>query len=250
MTSGIRLRIALAMALLCPLTALSQSVSVDDSARWEVNGASIDFGCAHIGNAGTIDVGGGELGGIGNLVNGGVFTVGNGALEVGGDWVNHGTFSAGTGVVMFSDHCDAPQATIQGDTAFATLDIASSRGKRYRLNAGDTQSVATALRLNGSPGSHLVLRSTQSGSQSRIALATGGVQQVGWIDVADQAAPAGSQWLALGAPATFNSINSGNNFRWFGTPAVARPVPATSSWLLTLLVGLMVVIGMARFRTR
>lgn len=250
MMTGICRRLPLVVALLCPFPALAQSVSIDAGARWQANSGTIDFDCARIANAGQLDIDSAVLSGIGDLVNTGAVAMIAGSFEVGGDWINHGGFAAGNGSVLFGDHCDAPQATIEGNTSFATLDIASARGKLYRLTDGHTQSISNALRLNGVSGSHLMIRSTQPGSQARWALAPGGVQQVGWIDVADQAAPAGSQWIALGTPAAFNSINSGNNFRWFGTPAVAQSIPATSSLLLMLLAGLLAVVGVARFPIR
>lgn len=236
-------------ALVFTWSASAQTVDIGPGARWQSDGASIDFDCADVAVAGRLDVEDGMLSGIGRFANSGTVTSDAGAIEVGGDWINQGQFSAGTGSVHFSDRCDRPQATIASATTFATLDIGSDRGKLYRFAAGQTQSISTALRLTGAPGAHLVLRSTQPGAQSRLALANGAAQQIGWVDVADQAAPAGSQWLALGPPGQFNAIDSGNNTRWFGAPAEAQPVPAMSWWPLFALVLLVAGIAARRFRT-
>ena len=137
--TGIRHRLPLVVALLCPLPALAQSVSIDAGARWQANNGTIDFGCARLANTGQLDIDSAVLSGIGDLINTGAVAVIAGSFEIGGDWINHGGFIAGSGTVIFSDHCDAPQATIEGNTSFATLDIASARGKLYRFTAGHTQ---------------------------------------------------------------------------------------------------------------
>lgn len=248
---GVRLWVLSMAALACPPAALAQTVSIDAGGHWRAGDATIDFDCANVTVHGRLDVDDSVLSGVRHLSNAGSIGSATGAIEIGGDWINDGQFSAGSGSVHVSDRCDEPQATIHGMNQFATLDIESSRGKRYHLTAGQTQSVSNAFRLIGAPGARIVLRSTQAGAQSRIALAPGGTQLIDWIDVADQVAPPGSQWLAAGEPALFNAIDAGNNVRWFGAPTVEpAPVPATSSLLILVLSLLVVCIGGLRLRLR
>lgn len=239
-----------AVASVSSIAAQAQSVNVDAGARWHVGGAAIDFDCGSLTVAGEFAIDSAMLTGIGDLTNTGVVSATSGVAEVGGDWRNQGQVHPGNGSVHFSDQCDRPQATIEGTTTFATLDIASARGKRYALQAGQVQTVNTALRITGAADTHLVLRSTQPGARSDIALAASGGQHISWVDVADQSAAPQGQWLAPGLAAAHNAINSGNNRRWFGTPHVAQPVPASSPLLLMLLALFACGLGARRLRTR
>lgn len=238
-----------------PAATLAQSVSIDAGASWRVGDGAMDLDCATLQVAGALHAQDGTVGGIGDLgiVAGGEVAATTAELHVGGDWRNHGGFVAGTGTVHLVDRCDAGSALIEGTTSFASLLIESARGKAYGFEAGMTQSIALALRLAGAPGVPLPIRSTQAGTRAGLALDNGASQQVTWVDVADMAAPEGSAWIASGLPAAFDSIDSGNNFRWFqpsGPPAPPRSVPTASIWALLIMALVLARLGGLRLRRR
>ncbi len=249
-----RVRACILAILALPAIAGAQSISIEPGARWQMGDASVDLDCAAVQLDGTLDAQDSHLDGIGNLAIVGQLTAASAALEVGGNWNNQGSFAAGAGSVRFSDRCGAPSATIGGSTQFSTLWLDSARGKAYGFAAGQVQSIASALRLAGVPGTPLVLGSTQAGLQASLALAASGNQHVAWVDVADMAAPEGSAWLAPGAPGDFNSVDSGNNFRWFeATPAAAAVpllVPVDAHWALLGLVLALFAGARSGFRRR
>ena len=231
-------RLVCVALLAAPAGVLAQSVSIDNGASWRVGDGAIDLDCAALDVAGSFHAQDGKVDGIGVLDIGGELTATSAALEVGGDWINRGTFVAGNGSVHLTDRCGASVALVDGSSAFSTLAIDSASGKAYAFAAGATQSVALSLRLAGAPGLPLPIRSTQAGVQAALALAHGASQQISWLDVADLAAPDGSAWLAPGPAPAFNSIDSGNNYRWFEPtepPPPPTPVPTTSTWALLAL---------------
>lgn len=229
-------------ACLIPLAAEAQRVDIGEGATWQLDGANMDLDCAVLRIEGAVDAADGQIAGVGHLDLAGQLAATTAWLEVGGDWSNQGSFNAGSGTVAFSDRCNQPQTTLHGNSTFATLVMESSRGKSYHFQSGATQSVTSALRLSGAAGQHLPIRSTTAGNRANLSLATSGSQQIDWVDVADMAAPSGSAWLAAGLPTAFNSIDSGNNQRWFA-PASLAPVlvPATSIWALLGLAALMLL---------
>ena len=59
--------------------------------------------------------------------------------------------------------------------------------------------------------------------------------------------------VTFNRPETFNSVDGGNNFRWFlGVLPYEPPVPLPldSAWMLMLMALAMVVLGVRRFRFR
>jgi hypothetical protein len=230
-----------------PTGVVAQTVSIEPGASWRIGDATVDLDCAALAVAGTLDTQDGRLDGIGHLDITGQMTAATASVEVGGNWSNQGSFLAGTGTVRLSDRCDAGAVSISGTTSFSTLLIESARGKAYRFQAGLSQSVALALRLVGAPGALLPIGSMQAGTQAGLALNPAGQQQIAWVDVSDMAAPEGSAWLAPGRPEDFDSIDSGNNVRWFepsGVGLLPVSVPATSRWALLALA--LVLVAFAR----
>ncbi len=236
------------VAFAVPVDVFAQTVSIDAGAHWQIGDAVVDMDCAALNVAGTLDAQNGEVDGIGDLDIAGALSAATATFEVGGNWNNHGAFAAGAGTVRFSDRCGAAQATIGGASTFANLIVESAAGKAYRFPAGLTQTVAQSLHLAGASGQLLPIRSTQSGVRASLALSQAGGQQIAWVDVADMEAPAGSAWLAPGLAATFHSVDSGNNVRWFvlAPQAATIPAPATSPWALFALALALGLLGRRR----
>ncbi len=235
----------LAVALALPGAGFAQSVSIGPDASWQAGDAAISFGCAEVSNTGHFDAGSAELSEIGDFSNSGQTTASAARFEVGGDWDNSGGFDGGDSVVAFADACGRAAAQLTGSTTFPELRIESARAKQYRFEAGATQQVVQALHLQGAPGQHLLIRSTAAGSRADIALATAGTQSVGWIDAADMGAPFTAAWIAPGPAEAYDSLDSGGNFRWFGSSGLDAPrvVPAASAGMLALLALALGLIG-------
>lgn len=235
-------------ALVASIDVSAQSVSIDSGASWQMDDAVVDLDCAALDVAGALAAGNAVLDGIGQFSFSGVVSADTAMVEVGGDWSNLGSFFAGTSTVRLVDRCDAATASIGGSSDFSTLQIESARGKTYRFPAGLNQSVTQALRLAGAPGVLMPIGSTQPGTQAGIALGLAGSQDVGWIEVSDMAAPEGFSWIAPDQPEVFNSVDAGNNSRWFvpALPAgIPVPVPVNSLWAL-LVLALGIVLGVRR----
>jgi hypothetical protein len=115
-------------------------------------------------------------------------------------------------------------------TKFYNLKAVTASGKQINFEAGKTQTVANSLTLQGASGNLLKLRSMVNGQQALINLQNGGTQSIAYVDVKDHSAT--GQYLAPGTPASFNSIDSGNNNRWFNpVSAVDTTPPANVSGL-------------------
>lgn len=236
-----------------PAGVLAQTVSIEPGASWQVGDAAMDLDCAAVDVAGALHAQDGRIDGIGHLGFAGQVTASTAAIEVGGDWNNHGSFLPGTGTVRFGDRCGQAQSSISGATAFSSLRIESARAKTYRFEAGKTQSIGAALALIGAAGQYLSIGSTQAGTRAHLALVEAGAQQIAWASVADMEAPEGSAWLAPGPAEAFQSVDAGNNSRWFQPsvpPAQAVPVPTLSSWALLVLALGMGLFGSRVFRFR
>ena len=235
--SSVVATIALIALAWLPLSQAQQLV-VEQGARWQLGDGTIAFDCATVQVAGSFDADDGQALAIGDMVIAGHASAAGGAIEVGGDWSNGGSFDAGTGLVRFSDACDRASATISGDSGFHNLSLESSGGKAYRFESGSTQTVASALQLTGAAGARMPISSTSAGERAELALDPMGSQQISAVVVSGMAAPAGSAWLAQGAPRNFDSVDAGNNLRWFIAGLVnAEPaiIPTTTPWSLALL---------------
>jgi hypothetical protein len=244
----------LLVTLALPANVVGQTVTIGPGSSWSLGNAAVDLDCAALDVAGALDAQNASVAGVGNLAISGQLSAASASIEVGGNWTNHGSFVAGMGTVRLVDRCDRDAVSINGSTTFSTLLVQSARNKAYFFEAGQTQSILTALGLSGAPGALLPLRSTLAAAQSALALNPAGSQQIAWVDVADMAAPEGSAWLAEGPPSAFNSVDSGNNARWFepapAPPAVHVPIPAASDWVLLALALVLGAVGMRGVRLR
>jgi len=201
----------------------------------------------------TVPAGGLDLD-CGNVLiqSGATLNGGTGTLALGGDWNNQGTFNRGTGTVAITDQDCAPGAvsTLSGTTYFHNLTGGTANGHALVFESGQQQSVANNLELRGASGNRLVIRSTTPGIEAFLHLDESGTQSIDWVDVQDNHAPITGQHLALGLPSAFNSVDGGNNFRWFlNIPAggAVQGIPTLSQLGLLVLV---MVLALAAFHHR
>lgn len=209
-------------ALLLLLASLASIASVPGAARADVVVAAgaamtlgegtLSTGCTALRVAGTFRGASGRLaGGDVEIQSGGLLAGDGGLLEVAGDWTNQGTFDAGASTVHFLDGCSNSEAEICDESTFANLVVESLNGKTYRFEAGATQTVLDSLTVAGDSGSLVRVRSKIDGERAFIALR--GDQDISFVDVQDHEAVA--RHIAKGPPEDFDSVDSGNNLRWF-----------------------------------
>ena len=169
-------------------------------------------------------------------------------IRLAGNWDNGGHFDPGTGTVVLEDGCGPPETTrVAGSSTFFDLQILTSMGKTVRLEAGATQTILGNLGLMGMPGHLLMLRSTMPGHKAFLDLAATATQHVDYVDVADNGAT--GRLVALGPPAAYHSIDSGNTMGWFFVVKGTAPV-ASRYGIAGLVVGLLAVAGLRLRRAR
>lgn len=177
-----------------------------------------------IGSGASVNINDGSLKISDDITINETMTVGTGSVSLGGSWANNGTFTAGTGTVNFID--GTSPASISGTNTFYNLKAATTAGKQINFEATKTQTVANSLTLQGASGNLLTLRSTVNGQQAVINLQNGGTQSISYVDVKDHSAS--GQYLAPGPPSSFNSVDSGNNNRWFDTTSPTGTISINS----------------------
>lgn len=147
----------------------------------------------------------------GHSFNVGLVTINNGFtltaqsdLAVSGDWGNNNTtgngFDADTNAVTFTK-----SANISGNTTFYDL-ICAAGGETLTFAAGSTQTITNALRLNGSEGKELALKSSADGTVWNISVPVDSAS-VSYVSVQDSVS-ANDSILAE------NSTDLGNNTWW------------------------------------
>ncbi len=94
---------------------------------------------------------------------------------------------------------------ITGSNTFGTLIL--SAGKQYTLTYGKTQTIQTALTANGTETQLIVIKSSQTGSQSTFSKTSGAVT-VSYVSLQDNNATGGATFTAN------NAVNLGNNTGW------------------------------------
>lgn len=223
----------------------AQSIVVGAGSSWAAGNATHELGCHDFTNNGTADLATATFDAVGNFTNTSTMTASAASIDVGGNWANSGTFDAGSSMISLTDDCGAMTATISGTTTFPTLAINSAFGRVVQFAAGATQTVTDALILGGQDGALLVVRSTQDGQQAFIDLESGATQSIAYVDVADHAAT--GQVIAPGPPEDFDSIDAGNNTRWF-VALGAAPAPTLSVAALLLVLALLIAIAHGRLR--
>ena len=212
-------------------------VQVGNGASLSVGGGTIDLGCTDLIVSGSVNVQSGGITAVDNVdIAGGTIDGGSGAISASGDWSNQGSFIPGTGSVALVDGCGSTVSGVSGDTSFYEFAASTGTGRLLEIAAGSTQTFAQSLTLTGQVPGRLRLRSSMPGAPAFFSLAPAGQQFIDAVDVQDNDA-SGGQLLAPGAPAQFNSIDSGGNSNWFLRVAESIPVPTlTLPGLLTLML--------------
>lgn len=138
-------------------------LQVPAGVTWSVNGSSLAADVYDLEIAGTLVITSGNVK-VHNVTigPGGVINAGNGLIRVSGNWANMGNFHAGTSRVEFIDGGLSP-ATLSGNTTFYDLAFVSGTGKTFRISPDDEIVVSHDLLLRGTPGSPVVLATTQPG---------------------------------------------------------------------------------------
>ena len=130
-------------------------------------------------SSGTLDASGYDVT-AGNIIqSGGTFTAPTSGMTftVNGGW-NHssGTFTSGTGTVIFTG-----DALVQGDTTFNNF-TAQTGGKTLTFADSSTQTITGAMKLTGTSGNLVALRSSTTGTQWKVNPTTA---DVSYVDVKD-----------------------------------------------------------------
>lgn len=130
----------------------------------------------------------------------------NKTITAAGNIDNQGGFERGSGTFTL----DGTHQTLSGSTMFNVLRKVATSAVTLFLDFTSRQSVSGSLVLNGaSTSAKLSLRSTKSGSVTRMLLDTAGVQSLQNLNVKDQSASGGAI-LACSTGCT----DSGRNHRW------------------------------------
>lgn len=137
----------------------------------------------------------------------GTVAPGSAVILIGGDFSNTGTFTSGSSTVSLS--LSTATSTINGTTTFWDFQV-SGVDKPALFGANQTFTINNQLSLSGSPGQHLKIDSTASGTQWFINHQ--GTETVSDVSLKDSGCDAGSTYITLDA---INSIDRGNNgFCW------------------------------------
>ncbi len=237
-------RVFLLSILFTPVFCFSSGLTVQSGAGITVSGGQIGLGCTDLVIDGDLSLGNGSISGAADVrLSGGNLDAGAGQISLAGDWVNNGVFTASTSRVNIVDGCSRTASTLSGDSDFYSFSAATANGKTLLITAASQQAFANSLGLQGASGVPLLIRSTVAGAQAFFNLDPAASQSISFIDVQDNNALSGSL-IAPGSPASFNSVNSGNNLNWFTLPFANIPIPTLSipAWLLLVITLLFVAL--------
>ncbi len=244
-TKRMRAGKACLLASLLPLpfaAAQAQSLALPPGARLQLDGGRLEAAGGDLLVGGVLALGAGALRGIGALriAAGASADFGSGTATLSGDWENRGAFTAGSSRVELRD--GPAVSAVLGSTVFANLSLASSSGKRYRLESGLTQTVSGSLQIQGL-GPALQVDVSVPGSAAYLNLLPGGSQAIANVGVSDVHAT--GQHLA---PTQTNQGGRGNDSGWFGggVAVPATPVPMLSRGLQLLLAAGLILIALRR----
>ncbi len=198
-------------------TLAARGITIGAGHSIDLGAGVVSLGCGDLVNDGQLFLGSAVISDVRHLVNGGVIEAQSGELSLTGDWTDNGTFNAGTSLVGMTDGCGTAASTVNGSNTFFDWSATTSAGKQLNFTSGATQNVLNALVFNGSPGGLLAIRSTVADDPGFLELAAGGSQSIDYVDVRDNHAPEPGQFMAPGFPEDYNSVDSGGNFRWFGS---------------------------------
>lgn len=236
------------MFFLCvlPVHIALAGISVGLGSSMSLGSGSVDAGCGDVTVNGTLNLNSGDLTGIDNVGFSGTIDGDTGSMSLGGDWTNNGLFIPDSSSISLVDECGDGAAEVHGDSNFNNLSIVTNSGKTVGIESGSETNVAGDLVLTGTAGNLLTLVGIGTNAQWVLELSQFGTQLVDYVAVGNGIAIIPGQHMAPGAPTSFNSINLGNNFRWF-TNNLFVPIPTLSEWgMILLIAALLLGTGMRR----
>ena len=214
--ASLRLAMLVALTFQC-ITANGAGIAVGNGAAFDIGNGMVDVNCLDVETAGQFSLGGGMVNGVNllSIESTGELNGDTGSLRFSGDWWNAGSLNAAQSSISMQDGCGTSESLMLGDNSFYNFSASTSTGKTFTIEAGSVQGFANQLSLQGAaPNQRLKIRSSVNGQSVQFNLAAPGVQQINAIDVRDNDASAG-QLLAPGIPATYVSVDAGNNQNWF-----------------------------------
>lgn len=217
-------------------------------------GATLNLAGGQIAAAGGDLITGGMLqlttGNVVNLRNfqvsaGGQAALGSGQIDLFGDWTNAGVIDPGSSLVRFVDNTLASSG-ILGASTFASVSFISASGKRYLFQSGQTQTVNTALTIQGTQAMPIQFDVTSPGSIANINLLPTGTQTIQYVGVSDVHAT--GQHLA---PNQVNDGGRGNDSGWFrALMAPYTAVPGLTPWSMMMMLLALGVLAWSQIRRR
>ena len=210
-------------------------VLVGLDASLSLGAGTLSLGCESLEVSGSLLGGSGNVQSVGDLAleASGVVAGDSASFEIRGDWSNLGTFDPGSSDVRFTDGCGRSSSSIHDATSFAALTVDSATGKTYSFAAGETQTVLGSLAIHGDESAPVRIESTSEGLRALIDLA--GEQEISFVHVQDHEAI--GERIAPGRPAEFQSVDAGNNVRWFHHPLEIPTTSVLGRWLLVAVIG-------------
>lgn len=235
----------IAVLHLFPAPASAAGLTLNQGSFISLGSGQLDLDCGNLNVAGELNLGTGGVENIGTvtIAASGIVNGDKGSIDFGKDWNSEGVFNAGTSLVSLVDECGDGTSSFKNDNSLYDLSMVTSTGKNVVLEAERHQNVLNNLVLTGTEGNLLTLRSSIAGTFGIIELAESGSQFINYVDVKDNWAIRPGQHLALGWPQEFNSVDSGNNIRWFHNFEDSELVSSLSVLGRLLLIASMLIIA-------
>ena len=226
-----RMKVALALLVLLPLSALAGNLTVGSGSSLDLGTGSLALGCADLDVLGTMSAGtvGFTEGRDVSITPTGVMNGNAATLQLSGDWDNLGSFVAGTSSVQITDGCGLLSGVVNGDTSFNNLMLSSTSGKQVTFTAGSTQVVAGSFVVAGALGNQLKIRSNVPGTKAFVNVQ--GSSNASCVDVADNSA-----LLGINIPMDSCSIKGPNSPGWLLSPMIPLLPPLAALLLGAALV--------------
>jgi len=221
-----------------PVMAIT-SLYIPAATTVDLNSGSMDLDCGNLVlDGGTLNMDSGTLYNVGDvIINSGTINLDSGTIYISGDWSNNGgTVNPGSAsqVTWSTTDCGTPDFSINGNSTFYNVTIQTNSGRMVTFQAGKTTTVNGHLVMNGDassnfPNNLLKIRSSVNNSQSFLVVT--GSYVINQVDVKDNNAQLPGLWIDFGTPASFQSIDSGNNYRWFRSgPGTGAPFIIEKIW--------------------
>ncbi len=233
---------------LCAAPVLAQ-MDIGAGSTLDLGTGTLDLGCVDLGIAGTMHLSQGGISGIRSvsIQSAGQLGADAGSLAWSGDWTDGGQFVAGSSTASSVDGCGTTSSTFNAGESFYSLSLQSAQGREVLFTTGLTTNVAANFSAIGVAGQPLRIRSTLPGGAATLALAPAATQSVFAVDVADN--HASPQPIAPGPASNYSSIKESDSDGWFESAAVAA-IPALSTTGLILIAAGLVLVALRQLASR